>query len=120
MSEGQLTKKPPADYGPLFNNQVVGPTDHTKSIEEAFRRFHRANPGIYAMIVRLARQAKARGHGRWSINGIFEVLRWEIGVNTDEESPTLSNNYRSRYARLVMEQEPDLEGFFETRELRSP
>jgi hypothetical protein len=31
----------------------------------------------------------------------------------------LNNNYHSRYARLIMEREPGLDGFFETRGLRS-
>ena len=31
----------------------------------------------------------------------------------------LNNDFTSRYARLIMQQEPDLEDFFEVRVLRS-
>lgn len=80
-----------------------------------FRRFHEENPHVFREIVRLCRRAKERGHDRWSINGIFEVLRWQA-IETDEEKPTLNNNYRAFYARLVMDRCPDLAGFFEIRE----
>lgn len=85
-------------------------------IEADFRRFHEANPQVFREIVRLCRQAKGRGFDRWSINGVFEVLRWNQAIVTDEGKPKLNNNYRAFYARLVMELCPDLEGFFETRE----
>ena len=32
----------------------------------------------------------------------------------------LNNNFTAHYARLLMAQEPDLEGFFETRESYDP
>ena len=42
-------------------------------------------------------------------------------ATTDEHSGfKLNNNYRSRYARLIMEQEADLEGVFQIRELTTP
>jgi hypothetical protein len=37
---------------------------------------------------------------------------------TDEEYK-LSNDYRSRYARLIMEENEDLRGFFRTRALQT-
>jgi len=38
----------------------------------------------------------------------------------DPDGWKLNNNYTSRYARLVMDECPDLDGFFNTRELQSP
>jgi len=47
------------------------------------------------------------------------VMRWElfVGVDVDRgESPfKLNDHLTSRYARLIMEREPDLHAFFETR-----
>jgi hypothetical protein len=40
-------------------------------------------------------------------------------VGDSKEEFRLSNSYRSRYARLIMEQEADLQDFFTTRELRT-
>lgn len=96
--------------------------EEVRDIETRFRIFHRANPGVYAALVRLARRAKAAGHEHLGISMIWEVLRWEelVGDTKLGDGYKLSNSFRSRYSRLIMEQEPDLEGFFTTRRLRSP
>ena len=95
-----------------------GPRD--RSIQERFEKFHRANPRVYSLILLYSRQVKARGYAHYSINAIFERIRWHVFIETrSEDDFKLSNDYRSRYARLVMEQEPDLADFFELRELRS-
>ena len=55
------------------------------------------------------------------IRTLWEVLRWRLTVEV-EHAPDdfrLNDHLTSRYARLVMEQEPDLVGVFELRELRS-
>lgn len=91
-----------------------------RSIEESFRRFHEENPGVYKTLVAMARQAKEVGRTKLGIGMLWEVLRWEevlAGAPNDDGGYRLNNIYRSRYARLIMEQEPDLEGFFETRRL---
>lgn len=91
-----------------------------QTIQERFERFHASNPDVYKGLCKFARQAKAKGHRQYGIARIWEVLRWEYCVANDTlEDFKLSNNYRSRYARLIMEPEPDLAGFFTTRELRS-
>ena len=87
------------------------------SIDERFARFHAANPHVYERLKEMARLAKSRGRSRFAIATLFEVLRWERVLSTDtDESLKLNNNYRALYARLLMAQEPDLEGFFETRQ----
>ena len=90
-----------------------------KSIRERFTIFHNANPKVYAEIVDIARQMRARGVQKMGISLIFERLRWLhfIEVQT-AEGFKLSNDFRAEYARLIMSREPDLEGFFETRSLR--
>lgn len=81
-----------------------------------FERFHARNPGVYEHLVRLARQAKSAGRERIGIASLFEVLRWEVLTGKDQrEAFRLDNGYRSFFARLIMRQEPDLAGFFETR-----
>lgn len=89
-------------------------------LEADFQKFHAANPAVYAELARLARQAVAKGRRRVGIGMLWEVLRWHfwLETKTDEEFK-LNNNHRSRYARLLMEREPDLRGVFETRGLKS-
>lgn len=90
------------------------------TIEERFAEFHANNPDVYTELVRLARRAKARGHRRMGIELCFGALRWNRFMSTTGEGGfKLNDHFTSRYARLLMAQEPDLADFFETRELRS-
>lgn len=92
--------------------------DH-ESIQARFERFHEENPHVYELLVHLAREARREGIQKTSMSLLFEVARWTRMLKTNEDSFKLSNDYRSRYARLIMEQEPDLSGLFETRPLTS-
>lgn len=98
---------------------LEGPDDERDDrIERAFRKFHSDNPQVYEMLCALAREAKAAGFGGYAIAGLFERLRWHFDVELrGSQALNLNNNFRSRYARLIMEQEPDLKDFFEVREL---
>lgn len=94
----------------------VGP--RSGSIENDFLDFHAANPHVYDNLVRLARAWSARRNARKvGMKMLFEVLRWEVAMKTTGDDFKLNNNYTSYYARLIMEQEPDLVGIFETRAL---
>lgn len=87
-------------------------------IQSGFERFHADNPEIYRKLVDLAMGAKANGHKGMGISLLWERLRWHFTVEVkDGENFKLNNNYRSRYARLIMRQEPSLAGFFKTRAL---
>lgn len=98
-------------------------------IQRRFEEYHRQNPNVYELIVAYARRAKRGGKKEWGIAAIIEIIRWEHffkaqeeGIKTEggaEEKFKISNDYRSRYARLIMEQEADLSGFFKTKELRA-
>lgn len=89
--------------------------------ERAFLKFHAEHPEVYAKLVDLARQWKhRRGRERISIGVLWEVTRWETALGDPEADYRLNNNYRPRYARLIMEQEPDLAGLFETRRMWVP
>lgn len=92
------------------------------NLEQRFWEFHTKHPDVYEQLVDLCREWRRAGRGRWSIKGAFEVLRWQRhidGLPDEHEAWKLNNNYHSRYARLLMEQNPDLEGLFELRELHS-
>jgi hypothetical protein len=90
------------------------------AIQRRFLAFHRANPFVYLKLVELARRARDRGMTRYGIRRLWEVMRWEIAMDIQRDGEfRLNDHFHSRYARLIMEQEPDLAGFFETRFLRS-
>ena len=90
-----------------------------RSIHDRFIDFHHHNPEVYQEIVKIARVMKGRGIYKMGIALIFERLRWLHFIDTrGSEGFKLSNDFRSEYARLIMQQEKDLAGFFEVRELR--
>lgn len=82
--------------------------------------FHLDNPHVYDKLVSLAREARRKGHKKIGIKMLFEVVRWEHMMKTSDahSSFKLNNNYHSYYARLIMSENPDLAGIFETRTLK--
>ncbi len=103
----------------IFPADVV--PSHDASIQWRFETFHRNNPLVYAQLVRMTRDLVARGRQKVGIGMLWEVLRWQVVMGTFDPSSEykLNDHYRSRYARLIMEQEVDLAEIFETRGLRS-
>ena len=89
------------------------------NIQENFEKFHDDNPQIYVEIVAMARKWKKVGKKQLGIGMVFEVLRWNTAITTKSLDFKLNNNYRSRYVRLIEEQENDLVGIFRTRELKA-
>lgn len=92
--------------------------EFSNALEEQFLKFHEANPHIYTLILRFSREAKAAGRPRFSMRAIFQRIRWYTAVETlDDSEPRfkLNDHHTAFYARLVMAQEPEFAGFFETR-----
>ena len=92
----------------------------------SYRRFwayHMANPHVYEKLLEYALLAKRSGRRRWGINGIVERVRWFADFETRDpnwgSNFKINNNYAPHYARLLMEQEPELAGFFQLRALRA-
>lgn len=84
---------------------------------ERFVTSHHQNPGTYVAIVAAARAWKNAGHEKCSMKMLFEHLRWESGLRTDHADGFLLNNsHTAFYARLVMANEADLKGLFDTRQ----
>ncbi len=97
--------------------QSLTPVAHNPGdpIEVMFRRFHEANPHVYDTLREMALRLKRAGRSRYSIKGLFEVLRWSHAQTTGDEFK-LNNNYHALYARELMNREPLLAEFFELRE----
>lgn len=53
---------------------------------------------------------------RYSARTIFEVVRWHYTVNERRDGGfKLNNNYFPEYARLLISEDPNFDGFFELR-----
>ena len=83
-------------------------------IYRKFLSFHADNPHVYVELTRMARQLASRGIKRYGIKALIEVLRWK-SIKTTGEDYKINNNFTAYYARLIMEEEPDLDGFFKIR-----
>lgn len=110
----------------LENHDCLKPTpakepETLSQIEFDFREFHKKHPEVYVELVKLAREWKRAGGAKLGIATLFEKLRWEWHINglKDVEGYKLNNNYRSVYARLIMDNEEDLAGLFEIRQLKA-
>lgn len=97
----------------------LGPPTGRQSTSDRFRRFHNENPHVYVALIEIAREARRRGLDQWSIAGAFEVARFERKFGTTDRQFKMPNDFKPHYARLIMQECPDLDGFFETRELRT-
>jgi len=93
--------------------------DPNLSLAERFSAFHEANPHVYSGLRDLALQLKRRGRERYGLKGLFEILRWRHALETTDADFKLNNSYTSLYARLLMANEPELDGFFEVRERKN-
>jgi hypothetical protein len=88
------------------------------SIEDAFNRFHAANPHVYQLLLHFAREVRAAGFEHYSTDALFHRVRWHVDIETsDSDGFKLNDHFTAYYARLL-NREPGLRGFFRTRELR--
>jgi hypothetical protein len=86
--------------------------------ERRFREFHRENPGVYDLMVRFSREMRRAGWNRYSIWGVANRVRWETHIQTSDPDFKINNNHLAFYSRLIMQQCPDLAGFFRIRVMR--
>ena len=75
--------------------------------------FHAANPHVLDRLRALALELVARGHARYSIKGLFEIVRWEHALRTTSaDGWKLNNGFTAFYSRAVAAADPRLAEFF--------
>ncbi len=96
----------------LFNDR--------RTIQERFEEYDRLHPEVFAYMLTVALRVKTKGFRKFSIRTIWEQMRWYFQIEKDEGAEfKLNDHFHSRYARKLMAEYPEFEGFFEIRELRS-
>jgi len=89
------------------------------SIMIDFIKYHEDNPHIWKAFVKYSLIAKyKRGFKKYSANAIFEIIRWHTDIDSSDKYK-VSNNFRPDYARKMMEEFPEFEGFFRVRGLKA-
>jgi len=79
--------------------------------------YHKNNPEVWELFVKYTFDRINRGFKNYSVNGIFERIRWDadaVGGDGVREFK-INNNYRPFYAKRFMKQNPKYDGFFKTR-----
>ena len=87
--------------------------------DSQFAKFHRANPHIYEGLKRLALDARQCGVRRLGIQLLIEKMRYDHAIDTKGDDLKINNNYSASYARLLMVNNSELIGFFETRKSKA-
>lgn len=95
---------------PVFDFQKVN-----NVFETPFQKFHHENPAVYAYLRDTSLRLVRRGVRHWTIRNLWECMRMDHAIRTNGEPWKLNNNLTASYARLLMEQEPELAGWFEVR-----
>lgn len=83
--------------------------------------FHAKNPWLLEELARLAFELKREGHDRYSIDGLLHHIRFTCRrrISEDGSGFRINNNVSFFYSRKLMEQYPELAGFFKIRERRA-
>ena len=87
----------------------------SNSLKRKWWSFHKENLEIYKLVERFTFAIINRGFKNYSINSIFERIRWHTDVETTGTEFKLSNNHRAYYARYFMHNYPEHMGFFRTK-----
>jgi len=83
---------------------------------KTFEQYHAENPDIWKQFVRYAHMAKyEKGFDNLSARDIFRAIRWHTKTSGNDGFK-VNNNYSPDYARKLMKEQPDFDGFFYTRE----
>jgi hypothetical protein len=115
MGKRRSTKQPPLPRG---MRQLALPVSAPAKSDEAFIAYHHANPEVYAAFKQIAERLYRRGVQHYGAKAIMEVVRYRTIVRGDDGFK-VNNNYTSRYARLLMAEDPRFAQFFELRVLKS-
>jgi hypothetical protein len=94
--------------------------DRHEEMRQQVIEFNREHPEIWRYFCWFTFGMIDKGFANYSVNAIFERIRWEIDAGGNGvTSFKLNNNYRAFYARAFMRKYPEHDGFFRTREQTS-
>ena len=68
-------------------------------------------PDLIPKLAELAFELQRRGHSKYSISGLFHILRWETSATTGDLGLKVNNNHQPFAARELMIKYPQLIGF---------
>jgi hypothetical protein len=111
-------------FGSVFpgeGGEVMSAGTDEQTIQARFETWIERHPDVYQEFKRIAESLLAHRRTHYGAKAIMEVLRYHrIVSGADETEPfKINNNYSSRIARKLMDEDERFVGFFETRELKT-
>lgn len=85
---------------------------YPEEMREKFLAFHTANPEFYRKFARLAVEMKATGRKHYSPEAICRVVCWQIDLLTNAKPFKISAAFIPIYARLLIFNKSEFDGFF--------
>lgn len=91
------------------------------TLQARFEAFHAEHPDVYAEFKRAAYRLLRAGVRHYGAKAIFEFLRYQRAISGRDvgEPWKLNNNYHSRYARLLIDEDPRFAEILEVRALKT-
>jgi hypothetical protein len=92
------------------------------TLQERFEEWLATQDGLetYRMVVTRAYNLRRQGFKHYSMKALWESIRLDRDLSAGPgQAFKLNNDYTSRMARRVMADYPDLDGFFEIREVKA-
>ena len=87
-----------------------------EQLRQQCTEFHEKHPEVWQLFVKFSLEMIDRGYQNYSVNAVFERIRWEIDAGGDGTSSfKLNNNYRAFYSRRFMRAYPQFDGFYRIR-----
>ena len=88
-------------------------------LEREFDKFDAANPHVYRLLLRFAREWEAKHPGRpCSLSLLYDRARWEVAMTTDSvDTFKLNDHHTAYYARKIAREFPDLGKMFTFRKV---
>lgn len=100
----------------MFENLPLFQQPQPTKLELQWEDCKRQNPWLLPKLAEMAIELKKCGFQTYSINGLFEALRWETRYSMNDIGLKVNNNHRAFAARELMKRFPELQDFFRTRE----
>jgi len=76
-----------------------------------FKKFHAENPLVYSELKKLSKKVKVL-KSCYSIYALMHVIRFNFDINTNGKPFKISNDNIPFYARMLVTEFPEYEGFF--------
>lgn len=120
MTQPALFETVTTPYGVTYSGHAAVTTpQHDTDLDARFTEWIAANGHVLDAFCERALEAKRAGRQRIGAKRLVEVMRWDTRLTTNGDVFKLNNSFTSRLARAAKARYPELDGFFEERELRS-